>query len=85
MNEHKPDCPFWSDWHACSCPYNYGNPRHEPKDCVYYLEGGPICPDCDPKGCLGVIPNTFIMCGEMRQQYCSQECMRKANEKNIMR
>jgi len=57
---------------------------HAPKDCVYYLEGGPICPDCDPKGCLGVIPNTFIMCGEMNQ-YCSDECMRKANEKDTMR
>ena len=29
--------------------------------------------------CLEVIPNTFIMCGEMGQ-YCSEECMRKANE-----
>jgi len=84
MSEHKPDCPWWKDWSRCECEYNYGNPRHEPKDCVYYLEGGPICPDCDPKGCFGVIPNTFIMCGEMGQ-YCSQECMRKANEKHKMR
>lgn len=33
--------------------------------------------------CHLVIPGTVIMCGEMAQ-YCSQECMRKANEKDSM-
>ena len=34
--------------------------------------------------CLEVIPGSFIMCGE-NDWYCSEECMRKANEKNSMR
>jgi hypothetical protein len=83
VSEHTKDCAWHRDWHACDCPYNYVNPRHEPKDCVYYLEGGPICPDCDPKGCLGVIPNTFIACGEM-VQYCSQQCLEKAKANESM-
>jgi hypothetical protein len=52
---HKLDCPWYSDWHACSC--------------------GAL----EAHVCLEVIPGTFIMCGEM-EQYCSQECMRKADE-----
>ena len=34
--------------------------------------------------CLEVIPGTFVMCGES-EWYCSEECMRKANEKNSVR
>ena len=76
---HDNKCEWHKDWFTCNCSYNYGKYRHAPTDCVVYCEGGNFCPDCDPKGCLGVIPNTFIMCGEMGQ-YCSQECMEKANK-----
>ena len=58
---------------------NYGKYRHAPEYCVVYNEGGDLCPDCDPTGCKGVIPNTFIMCGEAGQ-YCSNECMMRAND-----
>jgi hypothetical protein len=72
MSEHKPDCPWHQDWHACSCQaFNMLNPCKEIEVGIHTM------PRCD--NCLGVIPNTFIMCGEMGQ-YCSQECMRKANE-----
>lgn len=52
--EHKAECPWHKDWHACNC--------------------GAFDPVCSQ-----VIPGTFIMCGEMGQ-YCSQECLRRANE-----
>lgn len=55
MEEHPKDCPWWYDWHACSCG-------------MY-----------DIKECKLVIPGTVIMCGE-DGNYCSQECLRKANE-----
>lgn len=42
------------------------------------------CGAFDIKECKLVIPNTVIMCGE-EGNYCSQECMEKANEKNTMR
>lgn len=56
-----------------------GRKLHNLKDCVEYAEGGLPCPDCIPVSCNGVIPKTFIMCGEMGQ-YCSQECMEKTNK-----
>lgn len=77
--EHSANCSWWHDWSMCDCPYNYGKYRHAPEHCVVYNEGGDLCPDCDPTGCRGVIPNTFIMCSE-GGNYCSQECMRKAND-----
>jgi hypothetical protein len=60
MSEHKPDCPWHQDWHACNC--------------------GAF----EQHVCSQVIPGTFIMCSE-GGNYCSPECMRRANEKNSMR
>ena len=65
MTEHKPNCPWHSDWHACNCGV-FEAPRF-----------GSNLPQEHP--CLEVIPGTFIMCGES-DWYCSEECMRKANE-----
>jgi hypothetical protein len=87
MSEHKQECPWHQDWHSCNCgAFDMPNPCKEIKlgvhhrsDCVEYYEGGLPCPDCIPAGCAGQIPNTFIMCGEMGQ-YCSQECMERANK-----
>jgi hypothetical protein len=77
MSEHKQECPWHQDWHACNCgAFDMPNPCKEIEVGIHTM------PRCD--NCLGVIPNTFIMCGEMGQ-YCSHECMRKANEKDTMR
>jgi len=76
MSEHKQECSWHQDWHACNC---------EAFDSVSPLGiYAPFTPLQVSHICSQVIPNTFIMCGEMGQ-YCSQECMRKANEKDTMR
>jgi hypothetical protein len=79
MTEHKPDCPWFQDYHACSCGV-FDAPRFGVNPCKEIEVGIHTM----PRKCLLVIPNTFIMCGEMGQ-YCSHECMRKANEKDTMR
>mgnify|MGYP003347878732 CR=1 FL=1 len=63
--EHKPDCLWYQDWHACNCGV-FEAPRFGSNPPKEHL-------------CLEVIPDTFIMCGEMGQ-YCSQECMKKASK-----
>jgi hypothetical protein len=71
MTEHKPDCPWHQDWHACNCgAFDLRNPCKEIEIGINTM----------PRKCSLVIPGTFIMCGE-NDWYCSEECMRKANEK----
>jgi hypothetical protein len=75
MTEHKQECPWHHDWHACDCGvFNMPNPCKEVEVSIHTM----------PRKCSLIIPDTFIMCGEMGQ-YCSHECMRKANEKDTMR
>jgi len=55
------------------------------EDCYWWEDWhGCNCGAFDKHLCLEVIPGTFIMCGE-GEWYCSEECMRKANEKNTVR
>ena len=66
MTEHKPDCPWFQDWHTCACGV-FEAPRFGS-----YLSQEHLC--------LEVIPGTFIMCGE-GEWYCSRECLEKAKDK----
>ena len=59
------------------------NNSEHTKDCAWHRDWH-AC-DCGVfDECLLVIPNTFIACGE-GGNYCSDECMRRANEKNSVR
>ena len=55
-NRHDNSCPWWKDWHNCSCGFLEEELRIESR-----------------KECFGLIPNTFIVCGE-DGNYCSQNC-----------
>ena len=40
-------------------------------------------PDIKEHQCLGVVPNTFILCGEDDYQYCSSACMEIARQRKL--
>lgn len=71
--EHKEGCSWWKDWHCCSC--GLFDLLNQPED----IDKSDVL-----RRCHLVIPGTVIMCGE-DVNYCSQECMEKANEKDSMR
>jgi hypothetical protein len=88
MNDHAGW--FWNNG-KCLCVYCGSedsskpcNPEHK-ENCKWYIDWH----DCScgafdipvTGSCHLVIPGTVITCGEM-EQYCSEECMRKANEAN---
>jgi hypothetical protein len=72
-SEHLKDCSWHKDWHTCSCGvFDNISPLG-----IYT----PYTPLQVSHICSGVIPDTFIMCGEMGQ-YCSRGCLEKAKAKD---